>query len=69
MRLLTVAVYVVLVLTAAVLTLVAHRRPGRLLGLGAVLDAALTSRAARIVLLVFWLWLGWHFFVGTTLTP
>jgi hypothetical protein len=32
-------------------------------------DRALASRPARIVVLLFWLWLGWHFFVGATLTP
>lgn len=69
MRAITIAVYLGLVLTATTLTVVAHRRPSTLLGLGAVLDAALASRAARIVVLVFWLWLGWHFFVGATLTP
>ncbi len=69
MRLLTIAVFVGLVLAAVVLTVVAHRRPQRVLGLGAVLDSVLASRAARIVVLLFWLWLGWHFFVGTTVTP
>jgi Family of unknown function (DUF6186) len=69
MRAVTIAVYAALVLAAVVLTALAHRRPGSVDGLGAVLDRALASRPARIVVLLFWLWLGWHFFVGATLTP
>lgn len=68
-RAVTIAVFVAFPLLAVALTVVAHRLPERLLGLGAVLDAALASRPARIVVLLFWLWLGWHFFVGDTVTP
>ncbi len=69
MRVLTIAVYGVLVLAAVVLTVLAHRRPGSVDGLGAVLDRGLASRPARVVVLLLWLWLGWHFFVGATVTP
>jgi hypothetical protein len=69
MRAVTIGVFVVLALAAVAATVVAHRWPDRLLGLGAVLDVVLASRAARVVVLLFWLWLGWHFFVGDTVTP
>ena len=69
MRAVTIGVYVTLVLAAVAATAVAHRWPDKLLGLGTVLDAVMASRAARIVVLLFWLWLGWHFFVGNTVTP
>jgi hypothetical protein len=69
MRVLTIGVYALLVLAAVALTLAAHRRPDAVEGLGAVLDRVLASRPARIVVLLFWLWLGWHFFVGATVTP
>lgn len=67
MRAATLAVYVLLALVPVALTVVAHRRPDLLDGLGAVLDGVLSSRPGRIVILLFWLWLGWHVFVGRTI--
>jgi hypothetical protein len=29
----------------------------------------MTARSARICLLTFWWWLGWHFFVAQTVDP
>jgi hypothetical protein len=69
MRAITIGVYALLALAAVALTLAAHRCPDAVEGLGAVLDRALASRPVRIVVLLFWLWLGWHFFVGATVTP
>ncbi|MGN6742565.1 MAG: DUF6186 family protein [Amnibacterium sp.] len=69
MRAVTIGVFLALALAAVAATAAAHRRPDRVQGLGAVLDVVLASRAARIVVLLFWLWLGWHFFVGDTVTP
>lgn len=69
MRAVTIGVFLVLALAAAGTTVAAHRWPDKVLGLGGVLDVVLASRTARIVVLLFWLWLGWHFFVGDTLTP
>jgi hypothetical protein len=48
---------------AVVLTWWGHRAPDRLAPFGSLLDRVMTSRAIRITLVVFWWWLGWHFFV------
>jgi Family of unknown function (DUF6186) len=37
--------------------------------LGEILDRVMATRAARITLLTFWWWLGWHFFVVQTVDP
>lgn len=32
----------------------------------ALFDRVMTSRAARIAIIVMWWWLGWHFLAGQT---
>ncbi|HEX7744417.1 MAG TPA: DUF6186 family protein [Micromonosporaceae bacterium] len=40
----------------------AGRRPGsRIAPLGAALTAAMRTSAGRVVVLGWWLWIGWHF--------
>lgn len=36
---------------------------GRIAGFGQLLDRAMTYRAARITLVLFWWWVGFHFLV------
>jgi hypothetical protein len=36
---------------------------------GELLDRVMVSRAARITILMFWWWLGWHFLVARTIDP
>jgi hypothetical protein len=32
----------------------------------ALFDAIMTSRAARVAIIVMWWWIGWHFLAGQT---
>jgi len=64
MRELTIAGYVVVGLAALALAVFSRLRPARVAPLGKALDRVFASRAARITLMVFWFWLGWHFFVA-----
>jgi hypothetical protein len=45
-----------------------RRSPQRTAPIDKLLDRVMASRAARITILVFWWWLGWHFLV-TPPTP
>ncbi|MFI5060289.1 MAG: DUF6186 family protein [Actinomycetales bacterium] len=36
---------------------------GRLARFGSLLDVVMEDRAARVTILLFWWWLGWHFLV------
>ena len=36
---------------------------------GQLFDLILGERAARITLLLFWWWIGWHFLVARTVDP
>jgi hypothetical protein len=62
-RLITALGYAAVGVYAVVLTWYAHRDPDRLTPFGSLLDRVMASRAVRITLVVFWWWLGWHFFV------
>ncbi len=64
MRLITVGVYVACLAAALALAGWSRRHPDRVRDVGSLLDDLLASRAARITLLVFWWWLGWHFLVS-----
>ena len=64
MRDVTIAGYVAIGLAAIALVIVSRLRPKRVAPIGKALDRVFTSRAARITLMVFWFWLGWHFFVA-----
>ena len=64
MRDITIAGYVVCGLAAIALAVLARLRPTTVAPLRRVLDRVFASRAARLVLLVFWFWIGWHFFVA-----
>lgn len=66
MRSFTIAGFLICVVAAVVLELRARRTPDYLAPLGTVLDRVMTSRSARIGILLFWWWAGWHFLVGQT---
>jgi len=66
---LTIALYVLCLLAALVLALAGHVPALRVGRVTEMLDAVLAERAPRVVLVVFWWWLGWHFLVGQTVDP
>lgn len=49
-----------------ILELLARRDPEKLTPLASVFDHVMAIRSARIGILLFWWWLGWHFLVGQT---
>jgi len=59
-----VAGYVLVPVAGLALVLWARLKPGNLAGLGELLGRVFAGRAARITLLLFVWWLGWHFLVG-----
>lgn len=65
-RLITIAVYLLCISTVVVVELVARRDPDRIAPFGDLMDRVMASRSARIGLLLFWWWAGWHFLVGKT---
>jgi len=69
MRDVTIAIYVLCLLAALVLTVSGHRPRLRIGRVTEMLDAVLAERAPRVALVVFWWWLGWHFLVGQTVDP
>lgn len=58
----TVAGYVLVVVIAIGLELIA-RRTRRVVTFGEMLAAALRRRSMRLLLQAGWLWIGWHVFV------
>ena len=60
-RSMTLLGYALLVVSAGGLEVAARRRGSATFG--DTLTIILRSRAARLVLLAAWLWLGWHLFV------
>jgi hypothetical protein len=56
---------------AAVVTLVilGERDKDRFATLAEILDRVMATRAARICILTFWWWLGWHFLFAQTVDP
>lgn len=68
MRWVTIAGFVLCGVLMAALVLESRRRPERLAPLGTLLDRVMADRVARVTILLFWWWLGWHFLV-TPPTP
>jgi len=69
MRDLTIGIYLLCLAAALVLAVGAHRPRWRIGKVTEMLDAVLAERAPRIVIVLFWWWLGWHFLVGQTVDP
>ncbi|MGH9248543.1 MAG: DUF6186 family protein [Acidimicrobiales bacterium] len=55
-----------LVLGAVMVTLVAASWAGRLPRFGEVIDLLGATRAGRVLVVLVWWWLGWHFLVRTS---
>jgi hypothetical protein len=58
----TLVVWAVIGAVVVVCQLVAVRSKGRLPGLGAVVGRVAGNRPGRYLLVLFWMWLGWHAF-------
>ncbi|RAN74841.1 hypothetical protein B5P43_27570 [Bacillus sp. SRB_336] len=61
---LVVAGYALVPAAGIALVVAAHVKQAALAGLGELLGRVFVTRAARITLLLFVWWLGWHFLVG-----
>jgi len=69
MRDVTLVVYTLCVVAAAILAAGSHLPRWRVGTVAELLDGALADRAPRFALVLFWWWLGWHFLVGVTVDP
>ncbi|MBX3117030.1 MAG: hypothetical protein KF808_06775 [Cryobacterium sp.] len=65
-RILTICAYLACVVAAVVVEIAARRDPERIAPIGNLMDKVMETRSARIGILLFWWWLGWHFLVGKT---
>jgi len=61
---LVVAGYALVPVAGVALVIFARLWPAKLAGLGELLAVVFKTRAARMTLLMFVWWLGWHFLVG-----
>jgi hypothetical protein len=66
MRDITIAGFLACVVAAVVIELRARRTPDYFAPLGTLLERVMATRSARIGILLFWWWAGWHFLVGQT---
>ena len=61
-RILTVLGFAAVIAALAVLELLGRRKGSRIPTLGEWLGYVVRSRAGRLLILLGWLWLGWHYF-------
>jgi hypothetical protein len=66
-RIITIVGFVAVGVFGLVLAWYGRRSPDHVAPFGTLLDRVMASRAIRITILVFWWWLGWHFFVAAPL--
>jgi Family of unknown function (DUF6186) len=58
----TITGFAFIAVSLIVLELVAHRRGSRVPTAGQVLGFLMQTRITRVLILLLWGWLGWHFF-------
>jgi Family of unknown function (DUF6186) len=61
-RSVTIAGFAVVIVALATLEIVGRRKNSPVPTLGQILGYAMRPRAGRFLILLGWLWLGWHFF-------
>lgn len=66
-RLVTIAGFVACGIAMLVLVITSRRESSRLATFGELLGAVMEDRAARITIVLFWWWIGWHFLVTAPL--
>lgn len=62
-RFVTIAGFIACGVAMVVLVLTSRREESRLARFGDLLDGVMQDRAARITIILFWWWVGWHFLV------
>lgn len=62
----TVIVYLLIVLSAAVLEFWARNRPSQIATLDVMLAHVMSSRITRVGVTAAWWWFGWHFLFAPT---
>ena len=62
-RIITILGYLLDGLAAVGLVIVAKLKSDKVASFGELLDSVMASRAARVTIVLFWWWLGWHFLV------
>lgn len=62
-RAIVITGFVLCGLALVALALDGRREGSTLLPFGSLLDRVMVSRVPRVVLVLFWWWLGWHFLV------
>jgi Family of unknown function (DUF6186) len=62
-RIITILGYLLDGLAAVGLVIVAKLKSDKVASFGDLLDQVMASRAARVTIMLFWWWLGWHFLV------
>lgn len=63
-RVVTIVGFVLLGLVVVGLVIVGRRRPDLFSRLGSLFDRVMVTRSIRVTIVLFWFWLGWHFFVS-----
>lgn len=61
-RVITIAGFAALILALFVLEFLARRKDSRIPTLGEWLGYVMRTKAGRLLVLLGWLWLGWHYF-------
>jgi hypothetical protein len=65
-RVVTICGYLACDAAAVVVEVLARRDRERVAPLGDLMDQVMATRSARLGILLFWWWAGWHFLVGQT---
>jgi hypothetical protein len=61
-RIITVTGFAAVILALFVLEFLARRKDSRMPTLGECLGYVMRPKAGRLLILLGWLWLGWHYF-------
>jgi hypothetical protein len=61
-RIITIIGFAALILALFVLEFLGRRKGSRIPTLGEWLGYVMRSKAGRVLILLGWLWLGWHYF-------
>ncbi len=62
-RIVTIAGFIACGVAILVLALTSRREGSRMASFGELLDGVMQDRAARVTIVLFWWWIGWHFLV------